>query len=344
MSNHSRHSSPYISNTFLSHFAEIVMCRRGDLNRICDLAGLPLTALTIENKLIPLDKFARLLTVADHELHCPEIALILAKRQDTTILGPIAVMLNEAETFADALYIITKYMRLIITGLEVEVVEHDEFVSLGFDSFRPEIISNVQFQIYVLASTATVLRHIICNKLMLRGCFCSLPQIKEFQIEKFSDFFQCPVSFDAGRIALTFNRSYMSQPYENSAEAITARINQLVGSTEDLINQVCTSITFCLPSGNVSLELVAKSLGLSKSTLHRKLTRSSTSFRALLDSVRLSHANEYLKSSHYSLTDIANLLGYKNQSAFTRSYLRWTGTLPSSARNSTSQVLDFIEA
>lgn len=343
MSHLKLHTSPYISNTFLSRFTEIVICRRGDMGRICELAGLPTTAVTLENQLIPLDKFVRLLTIAEEELHCPELALIMAQRQDVTILGPISVMLYESKTFADALNTITKYMRLIITGLEVEVIEHDDFVSLTFNCYRTDLFDNAQFQIYVLASTATVLRQIICEKLILRGCFCNLPLLKNYQNEKFVEFFQSPVSFNSGRVALTFNKSYMTQSYEDSMEAITSKINKVTTSTEDLINQVCKSIIFCLPSGKVSLEIVSKSLGYSKSTLHRKLIESSTSFRALLDSVRLSHANEYLKSSHYSLTDIAYLLGYKNQSAFTRSYLRWTGILPSDARHANTHSMSLIE-
>jgi AraC-like DNA-binding protein len=47
-------------------------------------------------------------------------------------------------------------------------------------------------------------------------------------------------------------------------------------------------------------------------------------------------ALRYLDDSGKSATDIAFLLGYSQQSAFTRAFRRWTGKSPSEHRSSKS--------
>ena len=101
---------------------------------------------------------------------------------------------------------------------------------------------------------------------------------------------------------------------------------------KDIEEQISGVIAMCLTTGKVNLDVVATTMGYSSRTLHRRLNAASISFRTTLDAVRLSQANQYLNSTHYKLSDIAALLGYSNQSAFTRSYIRWCGISPSQHR------------
>ena len=55
-------------------------------------------------------------------------------------------------------------------------------------------------------------------------------------------------------------------------------------------------------------------------------------FRALHDAVRAELASVYMGDAALSLAEIAFLLGYSDQSAFSRAYRRWTGRAPTAAR------------
>ena len=48
----------------------------------------------------------------------------------------------------------------------------------------------------------------------------------------------------------------------------------------------------------------------------------------LWTSTRQRLAEDYLRQGRYSLSDIAFLLGYSDQSSFTRAFRRWTGMTP----------------
>ncbi|MGD8803865.1 MAG: helix-turn-helix transcriptional regulator [Gammaproteobacteria bacterium] len=80
--------------------------------------------------------------------------------------------------------------------------------------------------------------------------------------------------------------------------------------------------------------LIARELNLSERSLQRKLKERGTSFRALLDNVRKMAAIQYIKNPVNSMSDIAFLLGFSEQSAFSRAFKKWTGTSPIKYRNS----------
>ncbi|WP_167103507.1 AraC family transcriptional regulator [Mycobacterium sp. DL592] len=77
-----------------------------------------------------------------------------------------------------------------------------------------------------------------------------------------------------------------------------------------------------------SMADVAAELCITERTLHRKLTAEGTSFRALLDEVRVTLAAELLDSG-FTVEETARRLGYSETSAFTRAHIRWTGQPPS---------------
>jgi AraC-like DNA-binding protein len=80
--------------------------------------------------------------------------------------------------------------------------------------------------------------------------------------------------------------------------------------------------------GRVSLARVAKSMALSPRTLQSRLDGEGTSCKQILDDVRKELALGYLERDDLSLSEIAFLLGYSEQSAFNHAFKRWTGHSP----------------
>ena len=124
----------------------------------------------------------------------------------------------------------------------------------------------------------------------------------------------------------------LNEPIKDIQDYITSKMRTFVDSQGVFLDQVTTVISIFLPSGKASIENVSQSMGYSSRTLQRKLKEASTSFKKIIDSVRLDHANQLLKNTSHTLTDIAVLLGYSNLSAFSRAYYRWYGIYPKSAR------------
>jgi AraC-like DNA-binding protein len=82
----------------------------------------------------------------------------------------------------------------------------------------------------------------------------------------------------------------------------------------------------------VELAAIASALHVSPRSFQRKLQEQGQSFTQLVDGVRRELAERYLADAALDLTDIAFLLGFSEQSAFTRAYKRWSGRAPAAVR------------
>ncbi|WP_420426421.1 AraC family transcriptional regulator ligand-binding domain-containing protein [Algiphilus sp.] len=83
-----------------------------------------------------------------------------------------------------------------------------------------------------------------------------------------------------------------------------------------------------LQQGAAHADAVAQRLHLSPRSLHRQLAREGLRFGALRDECLHQLACDYLADWRLQLSEIAQLLGYSEQSAFTRAFRRWSGCSP----------------
>ena len=79
-------------------------------------------------------------------------------------------------------------------------------------------------------------------------------------------------------------------------------------------------------------EEIAYRLGLSRRTLGRRLASEGLTFEGILSALRADLAQRYLRDEALPISEIAWLVGYKEVSAFTHAFTRWTGKTPREAR------------
>ena len=87
-----------------------------------------------------------------------------------------------------------------------------------------------------------------------------------------------------------------------------------------------------LATGDVSIELVARELGMSRQTLYRRLKSEGITFEEILDAKRRQLAIRYLRLDRVSVKAAAYKLGFSDPAAFSRAFKRWTGFSPSEFR------------
>ena len=77
------------------------------------------------------------------------------------------------------------------------------------------------------------------------------------------------------------------------------------------------------------IEEIARTLHVSSRTIHRRLRREGTHFRALQNAARMQRARHLLLHEGRAITETAHLLGYRDSANFTRAFRRETGMSPS---------------
>lgn len=151
-------------------------------------------------------------------------------------------------------------------------------------------------------------------------------------------FFGCPVTFSSAATSIYFPIDYMQLVLPRSDPGLRQLLDRqaevLLAALPDLTpfqRAVQQTLVSGLPEGNCSLAWVAQALNVSARTLQRRLGSGGNGWQRLLDDTRCGLAQHYLREASLTLSDIALLLGFSEQSAFNRAYKRWTGNTPARA-------------
>lgn len=103
-------------------------------------------------------------------------------------------------------------------------------------------------------------------------------------------------------------------------------------ANETIRGRVQKALMAELHTGKASIEQIAAQLGMSRQTLYRRLKAEGETFESLLDDLRRDVAIRYLEGGKVSISEAAYLVGFSEQSAFSRAFKRWTGRSPSAYR------------
>jgi AraC-like DNA-binding protein len=149
-------------------------------------------------------------------------------------------------------------------------------------------------------------------------------------------------TFGAPAHVACFDASLLAMPVPNADAGMYPVLQQhaerLLRDREDarerhgIVAQVRACVIRNLAHDRVRLSSIAAELALSPRTLQRKLSEAGASFQQVLDGARYALAQDYLRKPGLSLADIAFLLGYQEQSAFTHAFREWSGTNPGAWR------------
>ena len=154
----------------------------------------------------------------------------------------------------------------------------------------------------------------------------------------YADLFGCPVVFGAEQTCVEFDRSRLNLPLPNAnpdlQSMLQAKYAQPVAWLAQGHKHAGLSYLYLASELNKSpltLERLAASFGLTERTLRRKLVQEGYPFRALLEQVRRDLCALYQFEGRRSMSEIAELLGYSELSAFTRAHTGWYNVPPSNS-------------
>jgi len=152
-------------------------------------------------------------------------------------------------------------------------------------------------------------------------------------------YFGCPVQFGCERDAMLLSDASLAAPNALGDEGITqflvSHLDQELAEIKEeasLENKTKDAIARALSEGLPKMADVARGMGLSVRSFHRRLAENGVSFQTLTEDTRHEIAIGMLRDERYSLSEIAFMTGFSEQSAFTRAFKRWTGQTPANFR------------
>ncbi|MEL7344953.1 MAG: AraC family transcriptional regulator [Pseudomonadota bacterium] len=160
-------------------------------------------------------------------------------------------------------------------------------------------------------------------------------------LEHHEAYFGCPVVFGADKDAMLLSRHALMDPNILGDEGITQFLVshldhelEQIDDTPTLQTQTKSAIARALSEGLPKMGDIARQMGLSARSFHRRLAEHGLSFQTLTEETRREIATAMLQEDRYALSEIAFLTGYSEQSAFNRAFKRWMGVTPAAYRKS----------
>ncbi len=176
-----------------------------------------------------------------------------------------------------------------------------------------------------------------------RVCLRVSEPVKE---SRYEELFGCPVTFDQAHSGLVLRRSVLRLPVVQTEDSLKEFLRQtpyqLVkrdrpGNLNPLTRRIELLLTGYATEKLPTAEQLANQLNMSPRTLHRKLTAEGTSFQKIKDDYRRELAIHYVSRPELTIDAVATLMGFQDNSAFYRSFKKWTGKSPGSWRQETTR-------
>jgi len=160
--------------------------------------------------------------------------------------------------------------------------------------------------------------------------------------EQFRRFTGVMPEFDAPLNRIVLDAAFLDKPLPQ-ADPVVARMceeqcRQLLIKRQ-VRSGISATVRDCLlrtPAKMPDIKAVARELCMAPRSLRRRLDEEQTSFRALVDEVRQTLAEELLISARMKLEEIAHCLGYSEPASFIHAFKRWKGISPTAFRQQRS--------
>ncbi|WP_069948051.1 AraC family transcriptional regulator [Microbulbifer aggregans] len=269
---------------------------------------------------------------ASQALHCPDFGLRLAEGQDIYILGPVAAVALTASSVGDAIDKIIDRLHWFSPTANLRVrreVKPGQSLLLYYsDPSLPRYRTTLEHAIGVLRN---IMRSLAGSSFRPRAVYFSFES--PLPTQDYVDFFQAPVLFNQEQNALLIDSKVLDKPLNPPSQRLHLLLRRyaremLADNALHLGKQIELLIENLLLTGNCNLETISSQLGYLPRTLQRELCADGLSFESILESTRRRLADTYLREKDMPLIEVASLLGYSEQSTFSRACKRWYGYSP----------------
>lgn len=318
-----------VSSTYVRLLYEYLQAR--DIDPLWLFRTPPPDATDLGLGRFPMARWRELLELAAETLDDPLLGLHLGQTITPAHLGTVGYVLLACGNLGEAFLRMQKYMRLIYDAEPMQVHMRTDAVELewGTGFGRPGQ------QVDAAAITALVQFARDMTGGVGSPSFVSFINPAPEAIAPYHEYFGCAVAFAQPTTIVRFPVEFLAWPLrqpdpalrdilEQQAEALLKRLP----GTDDFEQGLRRTILKLLDSGEPNLEAVATRLHMSPRTLQRRLGERGLKFQSVLDDCRQALAEDYLSDPRLQLAEVAQLLGYAEQSAFNHAFKRWTGETP----------------
>lgn len=308
------------------------------VEHICNETGVSPALLMNSDSYLPESFFEKFFQLLAATFPGRNTALEIARTAPLSYLGTPGRLLRRAPDLRTMLELFSEHCDLIADRLTMKIVELGPAETV-FRAYQPlsELDGGMSAEIG-LGMGARIAQECFGDDALIRTQFFHKAV---GPMSAYEELFKTPVIFQAEFNAMIFDSRALDRPSRRgrpeTREMLELRLKGLrkdlgLDSGDAIAAHIVRAAMHNGRKGDYTVSGLARSMGMSLSSLHRYLHALGTSAGRLLDNARKVNAWALLADSGLSVEDVTEKLGFKDERGFRKAFQRWYGRSPAKAR------------
>ena len=301
-------------------------------------AGIELDESENANVRFPVQKMSRVWQLAVERTGDPCFPLTLASYANPGMYSALGLSMISSRTLGEAISRCCRFSQIASDAATLTLAERDDGeveMVYRLSAEGATLVTHEAMEAF-LATTTQILRNISNNGFApLAVHFC---HNKKAHRRAYEEFFRAPLFFDALEYKIVFPRAALDGKCGQANPELAANMDAWMNEYLERFDAASISVKVRrllaekLPDGEIKQSELASTLAMSTRSLQRSLQKEGVSFKELLEITRQDLALKYIGEKQLSIIEVCCLLGFSDQSNFTKAFKRWTGQTPYSYR------------
>jgi len=319
------------SGNWLHAIVRTIDARGFDGREVALEAGVSRRALGNPEERLPATALNALWRAAVETTGDPAIGLSVWQHLTPATFGALAYGLFASTDLRSFFQRLCRYQRVLSDAIDVRFERNGDHYEWIVDRRPSDGPVDEGIDGFFAATVRSVRR--VSSPDPIQATLVSLRRPEPLDPTPYTAMFCAPIRFGAATDSLTYHGRDVERRLVDGNSSLAEQNDQMVTDLlnaldeKPMVGRVRKTLLSVLPEGPTE-QLVARKLGMSKSSLHVALSREGATYREILNQTREELARGYLEDGRCTIKEIAFLLGFSDATTFSRAFKRWTGEPP----------------
>lgn len=283
-------------------------------------SGLDPSCLDDPDTLISLDSFFDALALAAELSGTSDFAIRAAHKRGVPDLGPVTLLMREAETVEEAIGYYSTHIAMHADGFVVQIESQLDNPVIVVQLAGRTQEASIQASQFAAAGVTMTIRWLA--GMNFQPEMVSFSHARQKGTEYTRRFFDCPVSYNQILSGIVVRREDWKRSVVTSSPYLRKQalkyLTPVLPSPDNFSTKVGRLIGQMLAEDKCSATIMADYLNIDRRTLNRRLEKEGETFSSVMQKVRVDITLRYITNKDFPLTDLAGMVGFEGLSSFSR--------------------------
>ncbi|WP_165399382.1 AraC family transcriptional regulator [Alteromonas sp. KUL49] len=284
---------------------------------------------------VSLESYEKLLCLGESLLSDRLFGFHLGQDIRTADFGVLGYLVESCSTLEAALKVLLRFDSLVADIAVASVLHNEHYVEIRW---TPKTQTNKHVILRNMTAWVAITRKIVRSDIAPSKMNLTVA-LSGHERSLLEQWFGCEVCTKQQYNALIFPTAFLYLSFDSKNPDLYSTLTNLsesqltaLASSHPYQDKLSHLLEQTPNLGEVSLDTYAIAFTLSPRTLQRRLQAEGTTFVRMLDKERKKRAQRLIVNT--SLSELSNLLGFNDQSAFNKAFRRWFDQTPSTFKKS----------